>query len=494
LTQSKTDMPQRGSGHQLHEELGLRDLVPMQILLVVGVTWAGLAARQGSTHVAFWLIGIVTLFLPVAGVVHYCSKIWPLEGGVYQWTKHAIGPFAGFLSAWNFGIWALLVVSSLGISTAASLGYALGPAAAWMTGNGALITWLNIGLFGFILLVNIFGLGIGRWVAHFGTAVTLLVTALLVTLLFVHPHASIAHPHVSPQRPFSLAFPIVTAMSLNLFSKIAFNSLTGLEQVAVFAGETRNAGRAILRSAWIAAPFICLIYICMSGAMLTYTSADNIDLTAPIPQVLAAAFGGAGASAADGLDLGLLLGRGAILALAIAVVAQFAVIIAEISRLPMVAAWDHLLPDWFTRLHPRYGTPTRSLAVIVVLAVLLCLLASVGTGAQEAFQILVTSGNICYGINYLLMFAVPMVAGARFGHRPGVLLRVGCVSGIAVTLMQIVFGLVPVIGVNSSWTFGLKVGLTALAANLAGVALYWRGVRVTAAHAVDPKPVAPGRL
>jgi amino acid transporter len=122
-----------------------------------------------------------------------------------------------------------------------------------------------------------------------------------------------------------------------------------------------------------------------------------VDLTAPIPQVLAAAFGGT----ADASDLGLLLCRGAILALAIATIAQYAVLIAEISRLPMVAAWGHLLPAWFTRLHPRFHTPTRSLAVGVVLAVLLCLLASADTGAQEAFQLLVTSGNVCYGINCL---------------------------------------------------------------------------------------------
>jgi hypothetical protein len=31
-----------------------------------------------------------------------------------------------------------------------------------------------------------------------------------------------------------------------------------------------------------------------------------------------------------------------------------------------------------------------------------------------------------------------------------------------------------------SWVFGLKVGLSALAANLAGIALYWRGARVKA--------------
>jgi amino acid transporter len=140
--------------------------------------------------------------------------------------------------------------------------------------------------------------------------------------------------------------------------------------------------------------------------MLTYTSAAQIDLTAPIPQVLAAAFGGAGTPTA-GLDLGLLLGRFAILALAVGTVAQYAVIIASISRLPMVAAW-------FTRLHPRYHMPTRSLTFIVVVAVLLCLLASAGAGSQEAFQLLATSGNVCYGVNYLLMlFAVPLVVGRR---------------------------------------------------------------------------------
>jgi hypothetical protein len=139
-------------------------------------------------------------------------------------------------------------------------------------------------------------------------------------------------------------------------------------------------------------------------------------LTGPIPQVLAAAFdtGGSASSSA-----GLLLGRGAILLLAVATVAQYAIIVAETARLPMVAAWDHLLPAWFTRLHPRFRTPTRSLAVIVALAVLLCFLATAGSGNQEAFQVLVTCGNVGYAINYLLMFSVPLVAGTRFGARPG---------------------------------------------------------------------------
>ena len=81
MSQSNADIAENRRGHQLQKELGLRDLVPMQILLVVGVTWAGLAARQGSNHVAFWLVGIATLFLPVAGVVtmHYLLRGTPQD-------------------------------------------------------------------------------------------------------------------------------------------------------------------------------------------------------------------------------------------------------------------------------------------------------------------------------------------------------------------------------------------------------------------------------
>ena len=170
----------RAQSHALRRKLGLRDLVPMQILLVVGITWAGTAAKQGGTHIWFWLAAILTMFVPLAAVVGWCAKVWPLEGGVYQWTKFALGPFAGFMSAWNFGLWALLAVSNVGIMTATSLSYGLGPRTAWMEDNHTLILGLTVGLFLVILLVNLPGFGIGRWVSHFGTLVTVMVTLLLM--------------------------------------------------------------------------------------------------------------------------------------------------------------------------------------------------------------------------------------------------------------------------------------------------------------------------
>jgi amino acid transporter len=483
-TQGVAERAGDGSSHGLRRELGLRDLVPMQILLVVGITWAGIAAHQGGTHLWYWLAAIVSLFVPLAAVVGWCARAWPYEGGVYQWTKIALGPFAGFMGAWNFGMWSLLAISNVGILTATSLSYSLGPRAAWMESSHSLILALTVGLFAVILLINVPGFGIGRWVAHFGTAVTVAVTLLLVALLVWHPAASAAHPHRAPQAPFSLMMPVLTLMSVNLFSKIAMNALSGLEQVAVFAGETRNPGRVILLSAWIAAPVIAAIYILMTGSILEYIPAGDVDLTGPVPQVLAVAFGGS-RGAGGGLGWGLLLGRGAILVLAVALIAQYAVLVAETSRLPMVAGWDRLVPQWFTRLDPRWKTPTRSLAVIVGAAIAMGIAAIYGTGAQEAFQVIASVGNLSYGIYYVLLFAIPLTVGDRMTVRAGLWLKLAAASGIAVTLVSMFFDVLPIVDVTSKWVFGGKVALSGIALNVVGVALYRRGSRPRTGVAIE---------
>ena len=472
------------AGRGLRKILGLRDLIPMQILIVIGTAWTGTAARQADTQVSFWILGAVFLFLPVAAVVQYCVQIWPYEGGAYQWTKHAFGPFAGFLTAWNLGAWVLLLVASLGVQTASGISYAFGPRAAWIADSHLAISSLNVCLFAGMFLACVPGLRIGRWISHVGTAATVLVAGLLIVLLFVHPHAHSERPFVASQARFSLNLPILTLASLNLFSKIAFNGFTALEQVAVFAGETRNPARSILRSAWIAAPIIALMYILMTGSILTYTPADRVDLVNPIAQVIAAAFGAAGETA--GIDWGVVLSRAAILGLTLAMIAQAAVYIAETSRLPMVAAWDHLIPAWFTHLHPRYRTPTRSLSVIALAGVLFSFLASSDAGASEAFQLLVTSAFVCYGVNYLLMFAVPLLVGTRFSLRPdlrpSVWLRVACICGASVTALSMIFNLVPIVDVARPWAFALKVGGAVIGINLMAAAIYWRGTRAGASR------------
>ena len=87
-----------------HRELGLRDLILIQIMFVVGSGWVGTAAKLGTSHIAFWLLAAAAFYLPQAAVVIFLSRILPLEGGLYQWATVGFGRFAGFLVGWN--LWA----------------------------------------------------------------------------------------------------------------------------------------------------------------------------------------------------------------------------------------------------------------------------------------------------------------------------------------------------------------------------------------------------
>src|SRR5580692_7468884 len=88
--------------HGLKRELKLWDLVPMQITVIVWLGWTGFAAKQGPTHLVLWLLAIVLFYLPLAAVVMKLSRSMPVEGGVYQWVKQGVSPFAGYLAGWNY--------------------------------------------------------------------------------------------------------------------------------------------------------------------------------------------------------------------------------------------------------------------------------------------------------------------------------------------------------------------------------------------------------
>ena len=97
---------------RLRKQLGLRDLVLAQVLCVVGSSWVGVAAKLGRAHVVFWVAAMLLFYLPLAAVVIYLNRLMPLEGGLYQWAKAGFGEMAGFLTAWNLWVYAVIVVGA----------------------------------------------------------------------------------------------------------------------------------------------------------------------------------------------------------------------------------------------------------------------------------------------------------------------------------------------------------------------------------------------
>jgi glutamate:GABA antiporter len=60
--------------------------------------------------------------------------------------------------------------------------------------------------------------------------------------------------------------------------------------------------------------------------------------------------------------------------------AQASVMFSGNTRLPIVAGWDHLLPDWFMRLHGNYKTPVNSILFVGAATLLLAIVGLVGVG------------------------------------------------------------------------------------------------------------------
>ena len=400
----------------LARELRLTDLVLLQVLLIVGLPWTGYAAKVGGAHVALWLLAIVLFYFPLAGTVIFLSRRLPLEGGIYQWAKLGISPFAGFQAAWNYSFFLILFYAASGSVVANSLSYVFGPGAAWMTGSKPLILAMSVAFFALVLVVNVRGLHLARWVTGAGGALVIGLYGLIIGLLVVR----LVRGERMAQPALALAWPAASLMTVNLFSKMAFNALSGFEQVAIFAGECHTPERNIARSVWIAGPGIALLYILGTCALLAYTPGDRIDLIAPIPQILGASLSSSSLVAA--------LSAAAILALLFAYFTQTVACVAQVSRLPMVAGWDGLLPERFSELHPRFRTPVKSLAGVVAACVVLGAASLFEVGEQEAAQILIGAGMACSGLYYLTMFAVVLWGRWGSGERAPWWLRIAACS------------------------------------------------------------------
>lgn len=458
----------------LKKELGLADLVLTQVLFIVGLPWIGVAAKQGPSHVVLWLLAMVLFYLPCAVVVTYLSRNLPLEGGLYQWAKLGGSPLLGFLVAWNLWLFAILNTSEIGLQVTQYARYVLGPSSEGLTSNKLVIGLISLLTLGALVLLTTVGLGVGKWVHKAGGALMLLTFGAILLL----PWLNRAHGSLAEFHPLRTEMPLFSLLTLNLMGKMGFGALGGFEYVAIHTGECRDPVRAITRSVALAAPIIAAMFILGTASVLALVPRDGIDLIAPIPQVLSV---GTRALPFAGLVAPL-----TILALLGIRIAQSSVMFAGNTRLPMVAGWDRLLPEWFTRLHSRYRTPVNSILFVGAVTLVFGLVGLIGVGKQEAFQLLWNASGLFYALTYLAMFALPLFGLKGVRPAPPRWVKVCAVSGLLMTLLYVGVSVVPLVEVESRLGFALKIaGLVAIT-NLLGWMLYRGALRARTSSEVRP--------
>ncbi len=457
-------MPDTASLEQtgLRKELGLRDLIMAQILCVVGSSWVGVAAKLGRAHVAFWLGGILLFYVPLAVVVIYLNRMMPLEGGLYQWAKSGFGEVAGFLTAWNLWVYAVIVTGSIIFVVPTDTAYILGAAGAWIPGSKLATLALTGVVVAAITLVAVRGLNIGKWLHNVGSiGIMTAYVILLVLPVWALLRHSIAHYEPIPWQP-----PRPSWIGLAIFGQMTVGALSGFEYVAILAGECRSPARTIGQSVAISAPIIALMFILGTSSVLTFVGAQPINVIGPIPQTMRIAFGAAGWVAPIAISL-----------LMMRAVASASLIFTGLTRLPMTAGWDNLVPRWFARLHPRRQTPVNSILFVAVLVMALIFLSMLGVREQEANQLLAAASIAHYAIAYVALFALPLLGSRALRSALPAWVKLAALGGLISSVISLVIAVYPIVDVTSRGVYAAKICAVVVVSNVAGVIIYRAGKR-----------------
>jgi amino acid transporter len=454
-----------GEQTTLRKELGLGDLALAQVLCVVGSTWVGIAAKLGRAHLLFWIGAIAMFFLPLAAVVIYLNRLMPLEGGLYQWAKRAFGEFAGFLIAWNLWVYAVVATASVLFVIPTDLAYLLGSEWAWIPKSAPVTLLLTGSVMIAITLIALRGLDLGKWLHNAGSVLILLAYAILLTL----PIWGAMHGTMGKYEPFPIEAPKLDWFNLAIFGQITVGGLSGFEYIAILAGESRRAERTIGQSVLISAPVITVMFILGTSTVLAFIGGQPINVIGPIPQTFRAAFGTSGpANWAAQFGIALLMARA---------MAAASLLFTGVTRLPMAAAWDRMLPVWFTRLHPTRRTPVNSILFVAALVMVLTVLSLVGVQEQESSQLLTNASVVHYAVAYIALFAIPLIGVRELREKLPTWLKVVSAAGVIACLESLLISVYPVVDVVSKISYATKISAVVVISNMAGILIYRAGRR-----------------
>jgi amino acid transporter len=464
-------------GPELHRTLGTSDLVLLNIAAIVGLRWLSVAAQIGTSSLTLWALGLITFLVPSALTVLELSSRLPGEGGLYLWSKAAFGDAHGFVAGWSYWVANLVFFPSLLLFTAAVLLYVPGGAWVGLADNPLYNGVVCLGILWFATLLNIVGLERAKWLQNAGATATWVVGALVLGGGIVAWHR------------FGTATPIVakgfvpdlrSLATLASFATIAL-AYSGLELGPIMGGEIKNPRRTIARALLIACVAIAALYMSGTAALLAALPASEINAVSGVPQALSAVAARVGAP---------LLGAVAAALVTLASMGGLGAWIAGTARLPFLFGLHRYLPKRLGAVHPKFGSPHVALLTQAVLTTLVLLAALSGSAIHEAYTVLIDMTVILTFVPLLYMFAAAPVLRLRArGTHSGVTLIPGgalgswlvAALGFSVTLLAVLFAMVPPAASASRGLFTLKVVGGSVLLIAVGLMFYFRGRRCVSA-------------
>ena len=459
---------------QLKRALGRWDLVALFVVAVFNLNVVPSIAANGGVTVWLWIISLVLFFWPQGIAVIELAHRYPGEGGVYLWAKEVFGEFHGFLSGWCYWTNNMMYVPTVMLYFVGVSVFVF-PSHQYLADNKVFAVSASLGLLAILVVLNIVGLGVGKWINNLGSIGTVIAAAVLVGLgLIVWLRYGTS---VSTE---DFRIPANPRFLLNSFGVICFG-LVGLELASVMGDEIKDPQRTLPGAVVWGGIISGILYIATTLTLLVAVSKNDINVLQGIVQAVS--------HMAQKVGVLWIVAPFALM-LSISIAGIGSAWLAGSARIPFVAGLDSYLPSWLGKVHPRYGTPYAALMVHFIVSTVLVLISFLGSGVQETFQRLLSLAVVLQLLPFLYMFAALLKIAsdplATKGHYGKTVLWLSGSSGLLMTILGMIFAFSPAQQISSVWSYeAWMVGGTAFFIGLAVFFFFVYGRRKTAAQAVS---------
>ena len=350
--------------------LGLWQLTAIGIGGIIGVGIFVLAGQQAAMNAgpAVALSFIIAGIGSAAAALCYAefAGMIPVTGSAYTYGYAVLGELAAWIIGWDLLLEYALVVAVVAIGWSGYVQVLLASAGihlpAWA--QGALGTGkdhvFNVIAAGVTVLVAVLLTMRTEWGARFNTAIVAIKVAGIALVIGVgvfyidpanwHPFVPAAVTGVDGQAHFGWGG-VLAAASVVFFAVFGYDTLT------TAAEESRNPQRDLPRAVILSLAIAMVLYIAVSFVLTGIVPYTQLSGDASVSE----------AFASRGLHwVSIAIATAAV----IGVVSVLFAFTLGAARIWFALARDGLLPAWFAKVHPSYGTPYRpTLIVGVVTAV-----------------------------------------------------------------------------------------------------------------------------
>ena len=265
--------------------LGASSIALISLAAVLTLRSMPSIAEDGWSSIAYYLLGALLFFIPLALVAAELATGWPRAGGLYAWVKEAFGERSGFLSIWFEWVEGVVWYPTVLAFVAAAAAYVVEPS---LANKKVYLVVVMLAVFWVLTLLNFFG---EKWIMRINNPAVIVGTLIpAVVLIVLGLYWLAAGKHLAIPFSASQLEPNLSSLNHMVFFVGVVLGYAGIEMAGFHAKETKHPGRDFPRAIFLAALLIVGVSILATLAIAFIVPPAKLSLVAGIPQAFALFF------------------------------------------------------------------------------------------------------------------------------------------------------------------------------------------------------------